>query len=149
MWSASTWVTISSSKWRSFAGSPSTRVRSPLGHDDSVPPSTRMRRGLAAPPYSIHSASPCAAGSMSIRSMRLRLDRGFDWREAPPAVSAPRVGEWLLATERVVEAAAVDSQRDAREVDQRRQRHQPLGLPRDLSEQLWCHAWRLLRLVVL
>ena len=32
------------------------------------PPSTRMRRGLAVSPYSIHKQSPSRAGSISIRN---------------------------------------------------------------------------------
>ena len=72
MWSPSTWLTTRSSNSRSPSGSAAIRLASGpaflrLLQVGRVPPSMRIRR--TGSPYSIHSASPCWAGSISMRSI--------------------------------------------------------------------------------
>src|SRR5437667_1084453 len=94
MWSASTWVTTSSSRRRLPAGSDLTLSTSGL-IDPDVPPSTRMRRGLFLSLYSIQRQSPWAAGSISMRSIS----------GPPPASAQPDDGERLSDVDAEREAA--------------------------------------------
>ena len=72
MWSESTCVTMSRSKCRLLAGSSSMRA---LTRPEVLrtPASIRTRCGLRAEPYSMNRASPCSAGSISIRNTAIAL----------------------------------------------------------------------------
>ena len=68
MWSVSTCVTISNSKWRSSGESRSIRDTT-ASTVDGGPPSMRIRWRANPAPYSMKSASPWAAGSISMANI--------------------------------------------------------------------------------
>src|SRR3990172_3101228 len=128
MWSASMCVTTSSSNFRSSGGSAWIRACNPSSKDPFVPPSIRIRFGAFSSPYSIQSASPCAAGSMSIRNI------------APlhPCHVVPVGGgnERCLRPGRVVDHRAAKRERHPREVDEGHVTQEPLEEPAGLGDEV-------------